>query len=109
MVLRLIPAVLILIISCSLLAQTYTISTFAGGGLPQNATELEGNLGTVDRAGNVFITSNHAVWQLDSATGLLTRVAGSGTQGYTGDNGRLLALSFVIPAALRWTVRETYI
>ena len=43
----------------------------------------------VDRTGNVFFADikNNVVWRLDAATGTLTRVAGSWTAGFSGDNG----------------------
>ena len=72
--------------------QTYTISTFAGGGLPVNApgtsASLYGPNGVaVDKAGNVFFPDGNTVLRLDAATGVLSLVAGNGTVGFSGDNG----------------------
>lgn len=76
------------------LAQTYTISTFAGGGLPVNVPGTSASIGVVsgvavDAAGNVYIASQYGniVLRLDTVSGLLTLVAGNGTSGLSGDNG----------------------
>jgi len=71
---------------------TYTISTFAGGGLPVNmpgtSASLYGpNSVAVDKAGNIFFTDDNDVLRLDATTGVLTLVAGNGTGGFSGDNG----------------------
>ena len=43
----------------------------------------------VDGLGNVFIsdTGNHRIREVSAATGIITTVAGTGTGGYSGDNG----------------------
>ncbi len=85
---------LAVVASCSLSGQTYSITTFAGGGLPGNtpgnSASLVGVYGVaIDRAGNAFIalTAYQTVLRLDATTGILTRVAGNGTPGFSGDNG----------------------
>ena len=73
--------------------QSYTISTLAGGGLSMsNIPGTSASLYTpqsiaVDKAGNVFFVDHRRIQRLDAATGLLTVVAGTGAQGYSGDNG----------------------
>jgi uncharacterized protein (TIGR03437 family) len=91
---RLFSAVMLnLAISCCAFGQTYTINTFAGGGLPVNIPGTSASLSSlnavaVDVAGNVFFTDrHHAVLRLDATTGVLTVVAGNGTPGYSGDDG----------------------
>jgi uncharacterized protein (TIGR03437 family) len=92
---RLLPTVsLALVMSWSALGQTYTISTFAGGGLPVNITGTSASLGNgvpqvlaADRAGSVFFVDQDTVLRLDATTGVLTLVAGNGTYGFSGDNG----------------------
>jgi uncharacterized protein (TIGR03437 family) len=92
---RLLPAVLLAsVFSWSAWGQTYTISTFAGGGLPVNIPGTSASLGAdgpisiaADRAGNVFFVDQDAVLRLDATTGVLTLVAGNGTTGFSGDNG----------------------
>ena len=54
-------AILTLAISCCSFSQSYTIRTFAGGGLPEGIPPTSANLGTVngiaaDAAGNVYMT-----------------------------------------------------
>ena len=68
------------------------ITTVAGGGLP--ITPLSRLAATipvpqgiaVDAQGNVYVTSEAMVFKLDTA-GTLTRVAGTGVAGYSGDGG----------------------
>ena len=83
---------LALAVSCCVPAQTYTVSTFAGGGLPVNIPGASAFLRgvdwvAVDGAGNVFFTTEYLVLRLDAVTGILSPVAGNGTQGFSGDNG----------------------
>src|ERR1022692_2465501 len=94
-----------LLMSGAAVAQQYTISTFAGGGLPQNIQGVAADLGSVgvaavDPAGNVFIASftYHLVWRLDAKTGLLTVVAGNGTCCYPGDRGPATSAQFFDPS-----------
>jgi uncharacterized protein (TIGR03437 family) len=75
------------------LAQTYTMKTFAGGALPENVPGASASLGNVygiaiDNLGNVFLSLGdyHIVVRVDANTGVVTRVAGTGTAGYNGDN-----------------------
>ena len=82
------------ILSCSAWGQTYTISTFAGGGLPANVPGTSASLGpdvpqyiAADRAGNLFFVAHSTVLRLDAATGIATLVAGNGVPGFSGDNG----------------------
>jgi trimeric autotransporter adhesin len=72
--------------------QTYEISTVAGGSPPPlSVAALNASLDdikgvTADSGGNVYFASYHCVFKLD-ASGLLTRVAGNGRPGYSGDGG----------------------
>jgi uncharacterized protein (TIGR03437 family) len=75
-------------------AQKYTASTFAGVFLPENLPGASVSLNqiggvAVDAAGNVFLSLPQyaAVMRLDATTGMLTRVAGNATNGFSGDNG----------------------
>jgi hypothetical protein len=67
-------------------AQTYSISTVAGGGLPINIPGVSASLSNpagiaVDNNGNAFIADaqENVVLRLDATTGILTLVAGNGT------------------------------
>jgi uncharacterized protein (TIGR03437 family) len=82
-----------LALASAALAQTYTMKTFAGGALPENVAGATANLGAVygvaiDNLGNVFLALGdyHIVVRVDANTGVVTRVAGTGTAGYNGDN-----------------------
>ncbi len=74
-------------------AQTYTITTFAGGALPVNIPGISASLAgpqsaiANDASGNVFFADGNTVLRLDAQTGMLTLAAGNGTSGYSGDNG----------------------
>jgi hypothetical protein len=65
------------VLSCSAWGQTYTISTFAGGGLPVNIPGTSASLASgspqciaADPAGNLFFTDQNSVLRLDATTGL---------------------------------------
>ena len=69
-----------------------TISTFAKVGAPQAVA--------VDSSGNVYFTgANHLVGKVDSK-GNITRVAGSGTPGFSGDGGPASAALLNSPQGL---------
>lgn len=84
-----------LAISSCAFGQTYTIRTFAGGALPENVQASFASLGGVrgsiaaDGFGNLFIPlpDYRIVVRMDAFTGVVTRVAGNGTPGFSGDNG----------------------
>ena len=92
---RLLPALLLTsVMSSPASAQTYTISTFAGGALPVNMPGTSASLDVnvpqfvaADQAGNVFFVDQNTVLRLDATTGVLTLVAGNGTPGFSGDDG----------------------
>ena len=84
--------VLTIVASFAALAQTYTISTLGGGGLPANIPGASVGLYgpqsvAVDAAGNVYFADQDNVLQWAAKTGVVTVAAGSGTPGYGGDNG----------------------
>jgi hypothetical protein len=102
---------LLLVCGSALLAQQYVISTYAGGAPPPTPSPaVSGSIGApfsvaADAAGNVYFTSPDllSVFKLDPA-GVLTRVAGNGMPGYSGDGGPAtsarLHLAFQISASL---------
>jgi uncharacterized protein (TIGR03437 family) len=73
-------------------AQSYVISTIAGSGAPVTpVAATQASIGdparvVSDGAGNVYFGGLHSVFKVD-ASGTLTRVAGNGRAGYTGDGG----------------------
>ena len=81
--------------ACSAPGQTYTNKTFAGGGLPNGIPGMSARFAyprgvAVDAAGDVFFVDSvfNAVFRLDAVTGAVSLVAGNGTRGFSGDNGR---------------------
>src|SRR5579872_2957477 len=86
--------VLALTFSGAAFSQNYTIQTFAGGGVPQGVAGASASLGFVtgvatDPAGDLYIAlkSYSVVVRMDATTHILTLIAGTGTPGYSGDNG----------------------
>src|ERR1017187_3890253 len=85
----------------SVWAQQYVISTVAGGAPPPTPAMATGaSVGdptrlATDSAGNVYFGSLHSVFKVD-AGGTLTRIAGNGRAGNSGDGGPATAaqLSF---------------
>ncbi len=88
------------------------ISTFAGNGQcdfrgdggPATAASLDVPLGiTVDASGNVYIadTYNHRVRKV-SKSGVITSIAGTGENGFGGDNGSALSAQLSYPSGLQF-------
>jgi hypothetical protein len=73
-------------------SQQYVISTIAGGAPPPSpAPGLTASIGSpqgtaVDSAGNLYFTRLNCVFKLD-LNGVVTRVAGNPSLGYSGDGG----------------------
>ena len=105
---RLRAAVILATILCSSVwGQTYTISTFAGGGIPANISGTSATWSVdvprsiaADRAGNLYFVDQNSVLRLDATTGVLTLVAGNGEPGFSGDNGPATSAQLANPAGL---------
>lgn len=72
-------------------------SGFSGDGGAATAAELSGPAGiAVDSPGDLFIVDafNGRVREVDHAAGVITTVAGNGTQGFSGDGGPASAAEF---------------
>ena len=99
-------AILAFAASCCAFGQTYTIQTFAGGGLGVNVPGTSAGLNSprsvaLDAAGNVFFAdANHIVLRLDATTGIVTLVAGNGTPGFSGDGGPATSAQLYYPAGV---------
>lgn len=86
-------------------AQQYVVSTVAGGAAP--ATPLaaaQASIGdpprvAVDAAGDVYFGATHSVFRVDNS-GTLTRVAGNGESGYSGDGGAAMAAQLQFPSGI---------
>ena len=88
----------------ALLAQSYVISTVAGGSpAPATAAATSAAIGLpgrvhVDSAGNVYFTALNSVFKMTS--GVLTRIAGNGRRGYSGDGGPATAAQLNAPQGI---------
>jgi uncharacterized protein (TIGR03437 family) len=89
----------------SVWAQQYVISTIAGGAPPPTpASALAASIGdparlATDAAGNVYFGSLHSVFKVD-AGGTLTRIAGNGRAGNSGDGGPAAAAQLNFPMGI---------
>ena len=89
----------------SVWAQQYVISTIAGGAPPTTPNKaLAASIGdptrvATDAAGNVYFGSLHSVFKVDAA-GTLTRFAGNGRAGNSGDGGPALAAQLSFPMGI---------
>jgi sugar lactone lactonase YvrE len=96
---------LTLLAPLSILAQQYTISTFAGGGtlptsVPASSVEIPVSFGVaVNAAGDVYFGSANSVMKVDSQ-GTLTRIAGTGQYGFSADGGSAVNAQLAWPAGL---------
>ena len=80
---------------------------FSGDGGPATSASLNSPLGmAVDSGGNIFIadTNNLRIRRVDAMTGVITTVAGNGTQGFSGDGGPATSASLNLPA---WVVLDS--
>ena len=89
----------------SVWAQQYVISTIAGGAPPATpASAPAASIGdptrlATDAAGNVYFGSLHSVFKVD-AGGTLTRFAGNGRAGNSGDGGPAAAAQLSFPMGI---------
>jgi sugar lactone lactonase YvrE len=84
------------------LAQTYSISTYAGGGPPPTpAAGVDISIGlplgiASDQSGNAYFASLNCVFKVDRI-GVVTRIAGNSRGGYSGDGGPAIAAQLLNP------------
>ncbi len=90
---------------------TGVITTLAGTGSPGFSGDTAPATGaalalphglTIDASGNLYLadTGNHRIRRIDTATGIITTVAGAGPQTFSGDNAPAIAASLDTPRAL---------
>jgi sugar lactone lactonase YvrE len=78
-------------------------SGFSGNNGPATSAELGSPDGVaVDSAGNLYIAdfSDAVVWKVTAATGTITVVAGTGTSGFSGNNGPATSAELGNPAGV---------
>jgi uncharacterized protein (TIGR03437 family) len=94
-----------LLLAAASQAQTYVISTVAGSGAPVTPTAAtQASIGdparlATDAAGNVYFGSFHSIFKIDPA-GNMTRVAGNGRAGYSGDGALATDAQFLNPMGM---------
>ena len=98
----------VLFVIFSTIARSQTIQTFAGDGVPgfigeggpASSARFNGPSGvTTDRWGNIYLASNiNNVIQKIDTFGVLTRFAGNGSKGYSGDGGPAIAAQLSLRA-----------
>jgi sugar lactone lactonase YvrE len=95
---------------CRLNLTTGIITTIAGTGIAgfsgNDAPAITAALAlpqglTIDAAGNLYLAdaANHRIRRIDATTGVITTVAGTGIQGFSGDSGLAIAASLDTPRA----------
>ena len=80
-----------------------TLQGFSGDSAPAVAASLDAPHGlALDPSGNLYIadTHNHRIRRLDAATATLATVAGTGVEGFAGDNGPAKSARLAGPTAL---------
>jgi sugar lactone lactonase YvrE len=88
-----------------------TITTMAGNntvgysgdnGLATSASLYAPSGVAVDNSGNLYIadTGNNRIREVAAATGIITTIAGTGTAGYSGDNGAAVSATLNKPSAV---------
>ena len=101
---------IILLLICGI-GYAQTITTVAGNGtggfngdnIAATSAELNSPLGVaLDAAGNIFIAdlNNHRIRKVTVSTGIITTVAGNGTQGFSGDAGVATSAELNSPAGI---------
>ena len=99
---HLLPALGLLLVGGAAWAQQYLITTVAGGGLPPTpipalmASFPGPSAVAADGSGNIYFSSTNGVFKVDPA-GVLTRVAGGPTRGYSGDGGPATSAQLATP------------
>src|SRR6266436_4416649 len=76
---------------------------YSGDGGPATHARFNEPYGiTVDKAGNVYVADrhNHCVRRIDSASGVITTLAGNGSAGFSGDGGSAPQAGMVEPNGL---------
>jgi len=75
---------------------------YSGDSVPASGSLLSPASATVDTAGNIYIadSGNARIRKVTAATGIITTVAGNGTQGYSGDSGLATSAKLYYPQSV---------
>ncbi|CAN5758369.1 hypothetical protein BH23PLA1_BH23PLA1_23680 [soil metagenome] len=85
---------------------------FSGDGGPATEAQLNEPYGIVlDRAGNLYFADrlNYRVRQVDGSTGVISTIAGNGTQDYSGDGGPSEQSGLVEPNSVALDLEERHL
>jgi hypothetical protein len=77
------------------------IQGYSGDNILATSSEICNVIGIdVDNAGNIYLADgcSNRVRRVDAVTGIITTVAGNGTEGYSGDGGQALSAQLDYPA-----------
>ena len=77
---------------------------YSGDGGPASAALMsEPFMCAFDSAGNIYVVEamNHCIRRVDAATGVITSIAGTGAEGYSGDGGPATEAAFNQPYSLQ--------
>jgi len=95
-----------LAIGTAVFGQTYTVQTIAGGAFPLDGPAKSAVLGMIGgvavyTSGNLYVAlhSSHMVVKVD-ASGNMTRIAGTGVYGFSGDGGAATSAQLAFPQGL---------
>ena len=88
------------------------VAGFSGDGGPAIAATF--SLPTalaLDSSGNLYLadTGNHRIRRIDAGTGMISTIAGTGMQGFTGDNGPAISASIDSPTGLAVAAKTLYL
>lgn len=84
----------------SLLAGIGGPDTFSGDGGPATEAHLEVCGLAADAAGNVYVSGANRIRRIAAATGIIETIAGTGRQGFFGDDGPARSADLGFPTAL---------
>ena len=74
---------------------------FGAGGLATNAGIANPSAVAEDHAGNLYIAdANNIVWKVNASSGVITKIAGTGAAGYSGDGGPAASAALNSPTGL---------
>ena len=87
------------------------LSTVAGYKTKSGGSDADGVLATskklygpnglaVDKEGNIFITDFNKIWKVTASSGIITKVAGTGGKGYSGDGGQATTANLYRPTSV---------
>jgi hypothetical protein len=83
-----------------LIAGTPGISGFSGDGGPATSASVSPRGVAVDGSGNLYIVDSNRIRKVSTDTGVITRVAGNESYGYSGDSGPATSASLNNPGAV---------